>query len=94
MFKILSTYICWKNMYKMQHLEGSGTPVLCIGRTVFKCWTVPDTSLHETSDLIKATEGFVVETTLMLKAVKIHYNKEKKHCDNPNLFYTTNIRLS
>jgi hypothetical protein len=37
MFKILSTYICWK-MYKMQHLEGSGTPVLYIGRTVFKDW--------------------------------------------------------
>jgi hypothetical protein len=28
MFKILSTYICWKNIYKMQHLEGSGTPIL------------------------------------------------------------------
>ena len=28
MFKILSTYICRKNIYKMQHLEGSGTPVL------------------------------------------------------------------
>jgi len=25
-----------KNIYKMQHLEGSGTPVLYIGRTVFK----------------------------------------------------------
>jgi len=25
MFKILSTYICWKKRYKMQHLEGSGT---------------------------------------------------------------------
>jgi hypothetical protein len=36
MFKILGTYICWKNIYKMQHLEGSGTPVLYIGRTVFK----------------------------------------------------------
>jgi len=34
MFKILSTYSCWKKMYKMQHLEGSGTPVLYIGRTV------------------------------------------------------------
>jgi hypothetical protein len=28
MFKILSTYICWKKIYKMQYLEGSGTPVL------------------------------------------------------------------
>jgi hypothetical protein len=36
MFKILRTYICWKNIYKMQHLEGSGTPVLYIGRTVLK----------------------------------------------------------
>jgi hypothetical protein len=36
MFKILSTYICWKNIYKMQHLEGSGTPVLYIGRMVLK----------------------------------------------------------
>jgi hypothetical protein len=33
MFKILSTYICWK-IYKMQHLEGSGKPVLYIGRKV------------------------------------------------------------
>jgi len=23
-----------EKIYKMQHLEGSGTPVLCIGRTV------------------------------------------------------------
>jgi hypothetical protein len=34
MFKILSTYICRKKIYKMQHLEGSGTPVLYIGRRV------------------------------------------------------------
>jgi len=34
MFKILSTYICWKKVYKIQHLEGSGTPVLYIGHTV------------------------------------------------------------
>jgi len=36
MFKILSTYICQKKIYKMQHPEGSGTPVLYIGRTVLK----------------------------------------------------------
>jgi hypothetical protein len=36
MFKILSTYICGTKMYKMQYLEGSGTPVLYIGRTVLK----------------------------------------------------------
>jgi hypothetical protein len=36
MFKILSTYICWKNIYKMELLEGSGTPVLYIGRKVLK----------------------------------------------------------
>jgi hypothetical protein len=36
MFKILSTYSCWKKIYKMQHLESSGTTVLYIGRTVFK----------------------------------------------------------
>jgi hypothetical protein len=36
MFKILSTYICLKNVYKMQHLEGSGTLVLYMGRTVLK----------------------------------------------------------
>jgi len=36
MFKVFSTYICLKKIYKMQHLEGSGTPVLCIGRTVLK----------------------------------------------------------
>jgi hypothetical protein len=32
--------------------------------------TVPDTSLHETSDLIEAIEVHYVETTFMLKAVK------------------------
>jgi len=37
MFKILSTYSCQKKkIYKMQHLEGSGAPVLYIGRTVLK----------------------------------------------------------
>ena len=36
MFKILSTYICLKKIYKMQRLEGSGTPVLYIGRTDLK----------------------------------------------------------
>jgi hypothetical protein len=36
MFKILSTYIFFLNIYKMQHLEGSGTPVLYIGRMVLK----------------------------------------------------------
>jgi hypothetical protein len=36
MFKILSTYICLKYIYKMQHLEGRGTPVLYMGRTVLK----------------------------------------------------------
>jgi hypothetical protein len=37
MFKILSTYSCQqKKTYKMQHLEGSGTTVQYIGRTVLK----------------------------------------------------------
>ena len=38
MFKTLSTYICLKYIYiyKMQHLEGSGTPVLYVGRAVLK----------------------------------------------------------
>jgi len=36
MFKILSTYICLKKIYKMQHLEGSSTAVLYRGRTVLK----------------------------------------------------------
>jgi hypothetical protein len=36
MFKIVSTYICGKKYKKMQHLEGSGMPVLYIGRTVLK----------------------------------------------------------
>jgi hypothetical protein len=36
MFKILGTYICWTKIYKMQYLEGSGTPVIYIGRTVLK----------------------------------------------------------
>jgi len=35
MFKILYLYLL-KNIYKIQHLEGSGTPVLYIGRTVLK----------------------------------------------------------
>jgi hypothetical protein len=29
-----------KNIYKMQHLEGSGMPVLYIGGTVIKGWSV------------------------------------------------------
>ena len=36
MFKILRTYICLKNIYIMQHLESSSTPVLYIGRNVLK----------------------------------------------------------
>jgi len=36
----------------------------------FAIKTVPDTSLHETSDLIYAIEVYYVETTFMLKAVK------------------------
>ena len=36
MFKILSTYKLLKKIYKMQHLEGSSTPVLYIGLTVLK----------------------------------------------------------
>jgi len=36
MFKIFSTYICWEKIYKMQHMEGSGTPVLYIERKVLK----------------------------------------------------------
>jgi hypothetical protein len=35
MFKILSIIVVEK-IYKMQHLEDSGTPVLYIGRTVLK----------------------------------------------------------
>jgi hypothetical protein len=44
--KILSTYSCWKNIYKMQHLEGSGTSVLYIGSTVFKSWTTSGSMFH------------------------------------------------
>jgi hypothetical protein len=36
MFKILSIIFFEINIYEMQHLEGSGTPVLYIGRTVLK----------------------------------------------------------
>jgi len=36
MFKILSTYKLLKKIYKMQHLEDSGTPVMYRGRTVLK----------------------------------------------------------
>jgi len=36
----------------------------------FSIKTVPDTSLHETSDLLWAIEVYYVETTFMLKAVK------------------------
>jgi len=36
MFKILSTYICWKRNIENATSEGSGTPVLYIGRTVLK----------------------------------------------------------
>jgi hypothetical protein len=34
MFKILSTSL--KKIYKMQHLEDSGTPVLYMGHTILK----------------------------------------------------------
>ena len=41
--------------------------------------TVPDTSLHETSDLTQAIYVLIIETTLMLKAVKNNqYDKKKK----------------
>ena len=36
MVKILSAYIFEKKIYRMQHLEGCGTPVLYTGRTVLK----------------------------------------------------------
>jgi hypothetical protein len=36
MFKILSTHIKKEKIYKMQHLKGSGTPVLYRGRKVLK----------------------------------------------------------
>jgi hypothetical protein len=36
MFKILVLIFVEKNIYKMQHLEGSGTSVLYIGLTVLK----------------------------------------------------------
>jgi hypothetical protein len=36
MFKILVLIVVEKYIYKMQHLDGCGTPVLYIGRTVLK----------------------------------------------------------
>jgi hypothetical protein len=36
MFKIYQYLYLLKKYIKMQHLEGSGTPVLYIGRTVLK----------------------------------------------------------
>jgi len=36
MFKIISSYISFKKIHKMQHVEGSGTPVLYIGHMVLK----------------------------------------------------------
>jgi hypothetical protein len=36
MFKMLSNYICWTKIYKMQYLEGNVMPVLYLGRTVLK----------------------------------------------------------
>jgi hypothetical protein len=36
MFKNTLFLYLLKKIYKMQHLEGSGTPVLYIGRTVLK----------------------------------------------------------
>jgi hypothetical protein len=43
MFKIPSIYNCYKNIHIMQHLEGSGTPVLYIGRAY--CYP-PDVALY------------------------------------------------
>jgi hypothetical protein len=43
MFKLLGTYIRRKNIYKMQHLEGSGTPVLYIDSRILKGLMLPST---------------------------------------------------
>jgi hypothetical protein len=37
-----SVLIFVEKIYKTQHLEGSGTPVLYIGRTVLKGYTLPE----------------------------------------------------
>jgi hypothetical protein len=51
MFKILCTYgIFVEKIYKMQHLEGSGTAVLYIGRKVLK-GQVLNLLVHETSSI-------------------------------------------
>ena len=50
--------------------------------------TVPDTSLHETSDLTSAIEVLIVEATFMLKAVKnYHYNKKQKTLQHQGILY-------
>jgi hypothetical protein len=56
MFKILGTYIVvGKNIYKMQHLEGSGTPVLYIRRTVLKGPPSPvSENTNSQNDIFKA----------------------------------------
>jgi hypothetical protein len=59
MFKILSTYICWKNIYKMQHLEGSGTPVLYIKPRFLKVKTLPRALFRRVRKSSKATISFV-----------------------------------
>jgi hypothetical protein len=46
MFKILKYLYLLKEIYKMQYLEGSGTPVLYIGRKVLKGYNKKRKSMY------------------------------------------------
>jgi hypothetical protein len=68
MFKIISTYSCWKKIYKTQHLEGSGTPVLYIGRTVLNNFTTnEDIATQLEADLPHCVRNVKEKNVLLFK---------------------------
>ena len=78
-----------KKVYKMQHLEGSGTPVLYIGRTVLKGYSAPiikltavGTILADTFITIHSSLCFITQTHKLWKFAKqlfVHNFWKYKH---------------
>jgi hypothetical protein len=76
MFKILSTNSCWKNIYQMHYLEGSGTPVLYTGRTVLKGKSERFWRTHQT---VIGGE-FVSQLSLPADCCALRWNASFRHC--------------
>jgi hypothetical protein len=66
MFKILSTYICRKGMYKMQHMEASSMPVLYLGHTVLKGYSKLASLVTEIKRICAARIYFNTHTAVLL----------------------------